>query len=189
MLSSDDCGKSRKSPTTVITTSCTENDEEKLLQISDVKYSDKLIYDEDFSLDEDDKGNGIDDIIANLNKANDSLEHGSKEKSDEIKVVIKKKLPVKVPCSKCKKLVITKVKPEASARSWCYFWLMCFFLLWCCAPCVLYSEKLQDYNHHCKECDQLISTYKPYKEKTAVGSEKVKVDIKRNESSGKKKKK
>ena len=61
---------------------------------------------EEFSLDSDDKENDIDDIIGKLNRATTRSAGdliASVISSEEIKIEIRKKLPVKVPCPACKK--------------------------------------------------------------------------------------
>ena len=168
-----------------------EEAEEQVLIVSDTQETRNM--NEEFSIDSSEREGDIDDIIHKLNRATT----GSKGdliqsilSQEEIKIEIRKKLPVKVPCPVCKKQTTTRVKPEASSKSWCYFWLMCIFLLWCCAPCVLYSEKYQDYHHYCSDCNRRIATYKPYAEKkdnNANRTEKVKVDIKRKASTKSKK--
>ena len=61
---------------------------------------------EEFSLDSDDKESDIDDIIGKLNRATTRSAGdliGSVYSTEEIKIEIRKKLPVKVPCPSCKK--------------------------------------------------------------------------------------
>ena len=66
--------------------------------LSEAEHSERLIG-EEFSIRSSDKDKGIDDIIDQLGRATESRDGTSKsDEPDEIKVIIKKKLPVKVPC-------------------------------------------------------------------------------------------